>query len=41
VTPSDSPCDQFSDGESLADEEEEYYRRLLSQPPLFTISHCK
>ena len=40
VTPSDSPCDQFSDGDSLADEEEEY-RRLLSQPPLFTISHCE
>ncbi len=38
VTPSDSPCDQFSDGHSLADEEEEY-RRQLSQPPLFTISH--
>ena len=40
VTPSDSPCGQFSDGDSLADEEEEY-RRLLSQPPLFTISHCE
>jgi hypothetical protein len=36
----DSSCHQFSDGHSLA-EEEEAYRRELSRPPLFTLSHCE
>jgi len=30
---------QFSDGQSMA-EEKEAYRRELSRPPLFTLSHC-
>ena len=41
VTQSDSSCDQFSDGHSLAEIAEAYRRRQLSQPPLFTISHCE
>ncbi len=36
VTQSDSSHDQFSDGHSWADGE-----RQLSQPLLFTISHCE
>ena len=40
VAQSDSYRHQFSDGHSLADEEEAY-RRELSQPPLFTLSHCE
>ncbi len=36
----DSSCHQFSDGHSLA-EEEEAYRRELPRPPLFTLSHCE
>jgi hypothetical protein len=39
VEQSDSSSHQFSDGRSLADEEESYRRELL-QPPLFTLSHC-
>jgi hypothetical protein len=41
VAQSDFSCDQFSDGHSLADEEEAYRRRHVSKPPLFTISHCE
>jgi len=41
VTQSDSSCDRFSNGHSLADKAEAYRRRQLSQPPLFTISHCE
>ena len=40
VAQPDSSHHQFSDGHSLA-EEEEAYRRELSQPPLFTLSHCE
>ena len=40
VAQSDSSHDQFFDGHSFADEEEAY-RRQLSQPPLFIISHCE
>ena len=40
VAQPDSSRHQFSDGHSLA-EEEEAYRRELSQPPLFTLSHCE
>ncbi len=40
VEQSDSSCHRFSDGRSLADEEEAYRRELL-QPPLFTLSHCE
>jgi hypothetical protein len=38
VAQPDSSHHQFSDGHSLADEEEAY-RRELSRPPLFTLSH--
>jgi hypothetical protein len=38
VAQPDSSCHQFSDGHSLA-EEEEAYRRVLSRPPLLTLSH--
>ena len=40
VAQSDFSCDQFSDGHSLADEEEAF-RKELSRPPLFTLSHCE
>jgi hypothetical protein len=40
VAQPDSFRHQFSDGHSLA-EEEEAYRRELSRPPLFTLSHCE
>jgi hypothetical protein len=40
VAQSDSYRDRFSCGHSLADEEEAY-RRQLSQPHLFIISHCE
>ena len=40
VAQPDSSRHQFSDGHSLA-EEEEAYRRELSRPPLFTLSHCE
>ena len=38
VAQPDSSRHQFLDGHSLA-EEEEAYRRELSRPPLFTLSH--
>ena len=41
VTQSDSSCDQFSDGHSLAEIAEAHRRWQLSQPPLFTIFHCE
>ena len=40
VAQPDSSRHQFLDGHILA-EEEEAYRRELSQPPLFTLSHCE
>ena len=40
VAQPDSSHHQFSNGHSLADEEEAY-RWELSQPPLFTLSHCE
>ena len=40
VAQSDSSHHQFSDGHSLADEEEAY-RREFSRPPLFILSHCE
>ena len=40
VAQPDSSRYQFSDGHSLA-EEEEAYRRELSRPPLFTLSRCE
>ena len=40
VAQPDSSRHQFSDGHSLA-EEEEAYRREFSRPPLFTLSHCE
>jgi len=40
VAQPDSSRHQFSDGHSLA-EEEEAYRRELSRPPLFTLSRCE
>jgi hypothetical protein len=40
VAQSDSSRHQFFDGHSLVDEEEAY-RRKLSWPPLFILSHCE
>ena len=40
VAQPDSSRHQFSDGHSLA-EEEEAYRRELSRPPLFALYHCE
>jgi len=40
VAQPDSSRHQFSDGHSLA-EVEVAYRRELSRPPLFTLSHCE
>ena len=40
VAQPDSSRNQFSNGYRLAEEEEEY-RRVLSRPPLFTLSHCE